>query len=449
MLQKKYVDNVIVQATYMSGDRNAIASALKLNQKLGILILTAPGSLDSGKELKDFYVSVSSLDRVGVVEVPDISIPGKTPLQVAYKQITARSMKDRPNWLQNAVDKSVKVQSATFGTTVIADAFSGKKKGAPGADKARDLLQNFWKLDQANKGLEEKVDAWLKEKGFLPTNRYVFLFAKQGERNAEKAHHFTSINTWNLLIDKIRQLAHGSSEVIPVAAGDRIGLRTSPDLAEFWRDTKWKEMISGVDDRRAQLGLWCYLAMQYPAVSIIGMRSGMIEVPALVGVRTLFLEEKFNAQAPRMEKWLGTVPGFERQIVDVPPGIAQGLYWKRESEKSYATPAMKSHAEDKGRHLAGNAMTMGKLQINPPGLQASRSQYDTRKMLQTSPFSSGISASEDPVQPDQETRAQYMRVMGDIPGKDIANFGLTNTEWDQILHWVSKMPTPTSDAADS
>jgi len=428
MLRKQHVDDVIVQATYMSGDRNGIASALKLNPRLGILILTAPGSTQSGNELKNFYVSVSSSDRIDVIDVPENPGQPGNALNSTYKVVTGLRQKKRPEWLRKAIEDSVQLQSATFGTKVIANAFASQGDGSLGAQKARALLQDFWNLEHAEKGLEKKVGEWLTQKGFRPTKRYVFLFAKQGERNDEKAHHFTSILTWNLLMDK---LARDSFEVIPVAAGNRIGLRTSPDLAEFWRDPAWKEMISGVDDRRAQLGLWCYLAMHYPSVSIIGMRSGIIEVPALVGIRTLFLEEKFNQQAKRMEQWIGKVSGFERQIVEVPPGIAQGLYWKKESEKRYATIDMRSQRRERGKHLDG--MVMKELRINPAGLQASADASASRAQLKSQLPVSGPDLQQ---LNDEQRRTLQKPVLDAIKGKSMNQFGLTDAEWGDILHWV-------------
>jgi hypothetical protein len=201
----------------------------------------------------------------------------------------------------------------------------------------------------------------------------VFLFVKQGERSknprngelllapdrtAEKAHHFTSILTWRLLVDRISS----ETSVIPVTMGDPIGLRTTPTLVEFWNDEAWKAIfqnVQGLDKRSAQLGMWCYLAETFPGLSIIGMRSGMLEVPALLGIRTMYLEEKHNDQANRMAGWLERdgkkgkegVPGFTRLEVNRPPGIAQQKYWKASAMGGSDKSAPYKHAVEEGAHL--------------------------------------------------------------------------------------------------
>ncbi|MBB5064020.1 hypothetical protein [Granulicella mallensis] len=431
------VKNVLVQATYMSGDRNGIASALRLDKTLGVVILTEPGALQSGDVLKNFYASVAGPDRVTSVAVP--SVPGKDArgsLTEAYKAATGS-----PAWLKKEIgSRKVKVQSATFGTKVIANAFGEMGPGrvvvpnSANAIAARGQLQTLWRLGSTSAELEEKVGTWLeKKKRFNPNNRYVFLFAKQGDRSAEKAHHFTSILTWNLLKDRLDQHYQDKSNnyrIIPVAAGDRIGLRTDPDLAEFWNDPEWKEILKGtaIDARSAQLGLWCYFAMLYPNVSIIGMRSGMIEVPALVGIRTLFLEEAFNAQAARMEKWLGgVVPGFDRSVVDVPPGIAQGLYWK---ENSAAQP--KGQPPQIRRQEVRTALNGLQTGWTPsPGSSNSQSKNWPTVQPESSALSPENASAANP-----GVRSAMAPVLNQIPGKGIDNFMLQKEALDAIMEWI-------------
>lgn len=296
-------------------------------------------------------------------------------------------------------------------------------------------MQNLWRLGSTSAALEAEVGTWLREKKrFNPNNRYVFLFAKQGDRSAEKAHHFTSILTWNLLKDRLDQHYQDKSNnyrIIPVAAGDRIGLRTDPDLAEFWNDPEWKDMLNGIgiDARSAQLGLWCYFAMLYPNVSIIGMRSGMIEVPALVGIRTLFLEEAFNAQAARMEKWLGgVVPGFDRNVVDVPPGIAQGLYWKQRGARGPdSDPAQ---VRGQAVRTALNGLQAGWT----PSPVASNPQNKNWPTVQ--PETARLNPPENSSPVDPGVKSAMAPVLNQIPGKGIDNFMLQKEALDQIMEWI-------------
>lgn len=88
--------------------------------------------------------------------------------------------------------------------------------------------------------------------------------------------------TWWILRERIAR----ETSVIPVATGDDIGLVTTPTMVKFWEKKAWTDILANVsiDVRSAQLGMWCYLAEWLRGVSIIGMRSGMIEVPALLGI---------------------------------------------------------------------------------------------------------------------------------------------------------------------
>ena len=433
MLNRQHVKEVLVQASYMSGDRNTIASALRVNPDLGILILTPPGSAESGDELKNFYTAVSSSNRVEVLAVPATQPVPDESLRAAYKAATNLKRK-RPDWLSQAVAGNVKLQTATYGTKVISNLFS-KKKGGLGAEKARALLQDFWRLEKAHPDLpdlENRVGEWLTAQRFDPRKRYVFLFTKEGDRYAEKAHHFTSIGTWRLLVDKLRGYARESRDdvpvdVIPVAAGDPIGLETECDLTRFWLRDSWKSLFEGlsIDGRRAQLGLWCYLAMQYGGVSIIGMRSGMIEVPALVGIRTLYLEEEFNQQAARMARWIGNVPGFERQVVQRPPGIKQQLSWQETGQ--YAEGASLRHLQNNTEHLKG--MTMGSPMKRVQDPETGKIVLNERTQRPVLELRRDTSAPP--------TQQQLMRA---IQGKDIAEFGLRTDEWAKIMSWVRNTP---------
>ncbi len=248
---------------------------------------------------------------------------------------------------------------------------------------------------------------WLHRKGFSPNKRYVFLFAKRGAPHLQKAHHFTSILTWRLLADKIR----AETDIIPVAVGDDIGLKTSPSLVAFWDDQGWKDAFDGKPTRRDQLGLWAYFAQNYHSCSILGMRSGMIEVPALLGIRTRYIEERGNKQAERMESWLGKVPGWSRQIVERTPGIAQQKYMAEYKHTRQPT------AEEQSRAAA--------LRYTLP-----KSTIGTR---------SGQKFDQDAF------RKKINAVFGDKPLEgetrvDPTQFMIRPGEFDEILNWIKQAP---------
>jgi hypothetical protein len=426
MLLKRDVDRALVQATYMSGDRNTIATALKLNRKLGVVILTAQGKAASANEFKNFYVSVAGPNRIEVLETRAGNEDPDEVLKDCYRMVNDYCYQkgNYPAFLSRGVERSISIETATYGTKQVEWSF---KNDGRAAAKVREL----WRLDHAPSNsdslrtlnLENKVWEWLQSKGFRKNRRYVFLFAKQGKRNAEKAHHFTSILTWRLLQETIS----AKTSVIPVACGDRIGLRTLPDLAQFWDDDVWKGIFTNVvvDPRAAQMGMWCYLAEKFAGVSIVGMRSGILEVPALLGIRTLYLEEKHNQQAQRMARWIGAVPGYDRKIVDRPAGIAQQIYWRDASLKTPRSGEVHRHATSQGQHVRGLVAGFEKLGMR-------NTQPNTLK-IRCDP--------EDPAYGQRLASATFGRQgLARIVGAD--KFKLSEAEFNDIVRWVNNTPRP-------
>jgi hypothetical protein len=71
MIKKSDVDRVIIQAEYQSGDRYTIASALKVDPRLGVLILHRQSSPGTAQDMKRLYGSVEkAAERVALVPVP-------------------------------------------------------------------------------------------------------------------------------------------------------------------------------------------------------------------------------------------------------------------------------------------------------------------------------------------------------------------------------------------
>ncbi|MFN7945850.1 MAG: hypothetical protein U0Z53_10895 [Blastocatellia bacterium] len=446
MLTSKYVDEVMVQGDYMSGDRNAIASALKLNQRLGVLILAAEGHDKVAKEMKQFYQDNNR------IEICLIKPGGRRPeeaVKQAYKEVKEWDQKRRawkpgtpfpqlPKFVTDHVETRkyirgkwetvIRVNIATWGTQVIANEFG---TDSVSQSQAQQKIRQYWRLDHLppqkwgpTQDRQKQVGVWLESKGFRKDRAYVFLFAKEGDRRAEKAHHFTSILTWRILQERIEKECPG---IVPVAVGDDIGLRTIPTMVRFWEDEAWNDIFKGVtvDSRSAQLGMWCYLAEKFGCVSIVGMRSGMIEVPALLGIRTLYLEEAHNQQAGRMAKWIGRVPGYQRQVVNKPPGIKQQAYWYEQSA-SAKSKDVRDHAQTEGGHVKNIVMGFEKT-----GLK--KTQPDT------------LTKNTDPLTPD-EAEDLANRIFGKgglVEGVPAEKFMLETSEFDDIIKWIKDTPKPT------
>jgi hypothetical protein len=425
MIKKSDVDRVIIQAEYQSGDRYTIASALKVDPRLGVLILHRQSSPGSAQDLKRLYGAVeNAAKRVALVPVPAKEdtprnlkkYKGKDLALVAVEQQYANATQakfidsivpksDPAREKQkfefdrlNLVEDGIKFERVSGGTYRIGEVFaSSPEKKAP-------ELQQFWSLDR-----ELPVRLWLYRKGFVPSRRYVFLFAKQGGRSAEKAHHFTSLLTWRLLTDEIRK----TTDIVPVAVGDNIGLKTEPSLVEFWEEQGWKDAFDGKPTRRDQLGLWAYFAKVFGGCSILGMRSGMIEVPALMGIRTRYIEERGNAQSERMASWIGNVPTWSRQIVERTPGISQQKYMA-----NYKYTRNPSDQERRTANLLVTGFSKSGLKEKQPG---ALSEEEVRNRI-NAVFGSEELAASTRIDPRQ--------------------FMIQPNEFNEIIQWINQTPRP-------
>jgi len=100
--------------------------------------------------------------------------------------------------------------------------------------------------------------------------------------------------------------------------GDRPGKNIvdaeSIDMIKFWERAPFTD-LKGVNSRVAQLRLFEYMRRKNFDLISIGMRSGAMEGPALLGIPTIYIEEEGNEQHERMEKWVGKVPGWSQSKV--------------------------------------------------------------------------------------------------------------------------------------
>jgi hypothetical protein len=430
MLEKRDVDDVLVQGDYQSGDRYTVASALRLNPKLGVLILAHTNKQDAAIELKSMYdkaagerrVEIAYLGRASdraeqIKRVPQSEYSKVKKLineliEAIYRKEVDKSWREswRGRWplcLRNGIEAGINLQIATYGTKVVAEQFGAD----PGRSRST-LRQHF----KASNDKESALQKWLEGRGFKfgkTKAKYVLLWAKRGQQKAEKAHHFTSYVAQSRIAHEIRS----NTDYTPVAAGDKLFLDTRPSLAQFWDDRSWKELFPTAG-RTEQQHVYEFLARNCDVLSI-GTRSGALELPALLGIRTLYLEEVANEQAERMERWIGKVPGFSRLIVDAPPGLFQKKYWTTQGRKSAAATAF---AERIGKEIDA---------ASKQGL----SRKDDPRAVETREATWAM--SEKKPTDEEKTRALEAKAIGAAEASVRAKaIGLNDDEMDALIEWV-------------
>lgn len=295
-------------AHYMSGDRNTLASALALSKNLLVLVV-GPKDL-STEELFNYFqskigkrallmITASRQDAemtLGLTKRPELHL-------IELRKIAATL---------NLGDGIVNFHAPSYATTQVGAEFPR------GHGRARPALIDFWSMKKD----EPRFAEFLQELGFKHNQNYAFLWCKKGSLKGEKAHHYTDPQSWHLLAQGIA-LGH---TFIPVFTGDDIGLHSEPSLTRFWKT--WERMYGEPMTRDQQLAMWAFIVkVMGQNCCAIGMRSGMLEVPALLGIRTLYLEEVENEQRTRMAKWLGLVDTWFRGVMFRPLGTMQNVYW--------------------------------------------------------------------------------------------------------------------------
>ncbi|RKH10944.1 hypothetical protein D7V97_12475 [Corallococcus sp. CA053C] len=314
--------NIILQAWYASGDRYAVAAALILDSKKKVCLICDGEDPEAETEVRNisaFYrASGISRDRIVFADVrhPSNDWAGGD-VEALY-----RAAKDSQQGLH-----------VGYSNSIVSNAFKVN------ATLATQMLQTHWigtpqkSLDEAFSKLVEQLASQLNESHRpLAGGKLALLWVRfSGKKDKSHPAH-PELDT---SISGLSQIARMLKERgIPYAfIGDKFYSRSSGarkhesfmwppfstglNLIEFW---KHKALASDDDGqgRIAQLRFIDFLARTYRTVSI-GMRSGVLEGPAYLGVPTIFIEDEGNPQAERWEKMLGVVPGFERLTVTMLP----------------------------------------------------------------------------------------------------------------------------------
>ncbi|HWC27099.1 MAG TPA: hypothetical protein VG474_11000 [Solirubrobacteraceae bacterium] len=244
--------------------------------------------------------------------------------QTEFKSLTAKIKSTDPGWTAHleqldtfkrlaGLDPRDRFQSPGHATWKVGDAFGG----APRASLEK--VRKAWATKVVGPS-EDQLKEYLKDKGIVPEKKYALLWVRLSAKRRSGGAHPELDTSVQGVRDLKAALKEGGRDVIIV--GDRPNktdvLEDAIDMVEFWNDDAFKA-FTGLQGRLAQLRLFDYMVRKGYDVVSIGMRSGAMEGPALLGMPTVYIEEQGNLQHERMEKWLSKVPGWtQAQVAALP-----------------------------------------------------------------------------------------------------------------------------------
>jgi hypothetical protein len=340
----------ILQCGYMSGDTYAAAAYLALNPDAKILLV------NDSKEPQDKTGTIAKIYKECGVEA-----------NIRQLDLTASTLRVKELWIavKDNYNKSVVAPAALGKDPTPLQEWSSKlynesSKGWPRSiTSVTGLVANRFKTDTT--ALQTVAKAWkigklptemkfalyeymaekFKKTGFNIRKNIVVLWSRQsgktGGAHLEMDSSYTAIrqlarffcNSATVLLtgderdNKLADLATGSPHIIDIStmweANSALWTKSSGEKD----DSSWKQKFSG-NTYIAQFAFYKYLAGDYNVIHL-GMRSGMLESMALLGMTTFYMEPTvcgsgermlaFNkANIPYLRIQIGALPGLTSRV---------------------------------------------------------------------------------------------------------------------------------------
>ncbi len=311
-------NKTVIQAAYMSGDMFGICAALTLDPTLRVVILEEEDDKFKGvrEEQSALYESfyTTALKQSGV---KDEDLPKRIKrvkvkdTQAVYKELTGDGGPGT-KWATLRIAAGDEPRSAGFATTVVGNKYEAK----PGASQAA-VRNAFTGADLGPS--DEQLAEFVTKKGFESGKKYALLWIRLSAKEKSGGAH-AELDTSIQGVRQLKELLKHTGRR-PVLVGDRPGKDITADtidMIKFWDEEPFKA-FKGLSTRIAQLRMFEYMRKSGIDLLSIGMRSGAMEGPALLGIPTMYIEELGNKQHERMEKWKGKVPGWSQVTVRTLP----------------------------------------------------------------------------------------------------------------------------------
>lgn len=348
----------ILQCGYMSGDTYAAAALLAADTTARIILV------------KDTRATGQYADKTGLIQ----KIYGESGVmgRVHLLDISSGPLRVNDLW-QNYKDayanrRVAPVRGPTTSSKLYYDQIPN---GWPRSITAvTGLLAKQWETDPDGTSAAIAT-AW--KVGKLPTEQKFALYGYMG-RKFQKNNFDIKPNIvvlWSRQSGKrggahpeldssyegIRQLARAflkcGKPVTVLLAGDERsdklnnfanlpGMDNVISVSDMWEDPVWKEHF-GDAKFLAQFAFYKYLAEEYNVIHI-GMRSGMLESMALLGMKTFYLEGASSGSSGRMVGFTNAGITYSRIVIGNAPGITGRI---SEQRKLYTTEVLNQRIEER------------------------------------------------------------------------------------------------------
>lgn len=348
----------ILQCGYMSGDTYAAAALLAADTTVRVILV------------KDTRATGQYADKSGLIQ--KIYGEGGVMGRVHLLDISSGDLRVNDLWKLYKDAYATRMPAPRRGPTTASKLYYDQMPvGWPRSITAvTGLLASKWKADPDGTSAAIAT-AW--KVGRLPTEQKFALYGYMG-RKFQKNNFDIKPNIvvlWSRQSGKrggahpeldssyegIRQLTRALLEcgkpVTVLLAGDERndklnafanlpGMDNVISVSDMWEDPVWKEQF-GDAKFLAQFAFYKYLAEEYNVIHI-GMRSGMLESMALLGMKTFYLEGAGSGSGSRMTGFSNAGITYSRIVIGSAPGITGRI---SEQRKLYTTDVLSERIDER------------------------------------------------------------------------------------------------------
>jgi hypothetical protein len=329
----------IFQGGYMSGDTYAASAYMALDGSARIILVKdtkEPQDKTDSVTLK-FYQECGLAERVDLIDISGTAIKVKELWETVKGKYKVKATAPAKVTFTGAPTTVPQVLSRMYygiapantwprEITAVTGLVASKFEADSGASATK--VADLWKIGKF--GTDMKFALWeyagkkFAKTGFKIRKNIVVIWSRQSGKKGgahieldssyqgirEIASYFAPAKATVVLAGdernrKLEQIASRSGQVV--------------NVAEMWKDPFWKTKFAGVAVL-AQLAFFKFLAEDYQVIHV-GMRSGMLETMALLGMPVCYMEPAESPSGGRMLAFSRAGIPYSRVLINAPAGL--------------------------------------------------------------------------------------------------------------------------------